>query len=159
MYDEQLFMMSKRFDKMTPEDFGLMLQEEATGTYVLPTDRSLWKRRQLYDFGWGSEMGYYRIPLPGFDHLIKLVLSSSVWENRYGAAAILLEDYPEPLLVECEKLIADDHFVQQNREFFKILGLDEPINRSRVVGKTHSDVLCDYKRWEAISRRLSTQSK
>ena len=63
--NEKLFMMSMRFNKESPEDFGLIPSEDSD-IYVKPSDNSLWKKRNLYDFGWGKENGFYKLPLPNF---------------------------------------------------------------------------------------------
>lgn len=48
--DENIFMMSRRFNKNSPEDFGLIsINEEDVS--IMPSDNSLWKKRNLYDFG------------------------------------------------------------------------------------------------------------
>ena len=60
------FKMSFRFDKCTPEAFGLVLSENSENIYVDKSEGSLWKQQNLYDFGWGAEYGFVRLPEPSF---------------------------------------------------------------------------------------------
>ena len=62
------FLMSTRFNKQNPSDFGL---EYVDGKFVLLKDGSEWIQCQLYDYGWGKENGYYKKPLGSFDELVK----------------------------------------------------------------------------------------
>lgn len=152
------FMMSMRFNKSTPEDFGLV-QTDDSGVYIMQSDNSLWKKRDLYDFGWGKENGYYRLPLPCFDDLVSIILNSNLKNNKYGAAAIILDDYCEELYDKCDEILKDTQKVDEYSEFFSILQLEKPINRSTIVGKRSIQVSEDYNKWEEISKRLGKQEK
>ena len=68
----KFFVMSKRFNKQSALDFGL--SDKGCGMAVNPDDGSLWKKDTLFDFGWGPENGYYRVPLPDFPHLLDIIL-------------------------------------------------------------------------------------
>ena len=88
------FLMSIRFNKQSPSDFGL---EYDNGKFVSLKDGSEWAQCQLYDYGWGKENGYYKKPLGSFDELIKIVLDVIDDEDSYGAASIIEDMYPNEL--------------------------------------------------------------
>lgn len=145
--------MSRRFNKSTPEDFGL-IKSEIPDQFLLPLDKSLWIRRELYDFGQGKENGFCRLPIPNFNGLIDLVLKSELVDNRYGAAAVLLDDYPNELLDMSQRLFHDKSDLSQYKEFFRILHLDEPINRSEVIGKNIEEVNSDFQKWCEVASNV-----
>lgn len=97
------FLMSTRFNKQKALDFGL-LELEGTDSAINPIDNSVWKKCTLYDYGWGRENGYYRTPVLDYDGLLELILSSNQVDDVYGAAAIILDKYPDDLLVTCEQM-------------------------------------------------------
>lgn len=151
--EEKLFMLSKRFDKKTPGDFGLIASKDAD-IYIRPSDNSLWKRRNLYDFGWGKENGYYKLPLPQFDDLVNIVLNSECKDNKYGAAAIILDEYNDNLLSKCQKILKDKRNAKKYCDFFKILHLDVPLNRSSTLGKNYKEISEDFEKWKDISEQV-----
>ena len=82
------FVMSIRFNKCIASDFGLISKNENIA--INPIDNSIWIKTKLYDFGWGKENGFYKIPLPNFNTLLELALYSTNEEDMYGAAAVIL---------------------------------------------------------------------
>ena len=145
------FMMSIRFNKSSPKDFGLISSEEAN-VFIRPSDNTLWEKCEMYDFGWGKENGYRRIPLLEFSELVDLILHTNSENDKYGAADQILEKHTDELLVLCQKIFREKNQVKKYKELFKILRLDEPINRSSVMGKTNSQISNDYEQWAEISR-------
>ena len=143
------FVMSMRFNKSTAAQFGLLSKDESTA--VDPKDGSLWKRTALYDFGWGKENGYYKMPLPGFDMLFKLALHSLEWEDMYGAAAIILENYTEELLCSCEALTKEHSRKKELKRAAELFRLKLPMNRSPVMQKTAAEIQRDDSRWKKLS--------
>ena len=130
------FRMSKRFNKKTPSDFGLTT--DAKGDYAIdPEDNSKWKPCSLYDFGWGNEIGYYRIPLPGFAELLQISIESNDSDDMYGAAAIILEKYPNDLLEYCEELFGPSINKRTAKQLIKAFQLDQCINRSPAQRHSH----------------------
>ena len=143
------FVMSNRFNKQSALDFGLF--ESDNGLAVNPVDGSLWKKDRLFDFGWGAENGYYRVPLPDFSKLIDMVLSEDNDEDVYGAAAIIERQYSEELLTYCESIVHDS---EKSRDFERIslvFHLSYPVNRCPINGKTHEEIHADSERWKRIS--------
>lgn len=151
--NEKFFMMSIRFNKKSPEDFGLIPSKDAD-VYIMPSDNSLWKKRDLYDLGWGKEIGYYKLPLPKFDDLVNIILNSNCQENKYGAAAIILDDFSDKLLNKCQEILQDRKSIKKYLNFFKILQLQIPINRSSTVRKSYNEIFESFQKWKDISNQL-----
>ena len=150
---ERHFMMSMRFDKKYPADFGL-IPSVNNDVYFLPSDNSIWEKRDLYDFGWGKENGYYNLPLPQFDDLINIIINSECNDDRYGAAAILLDDYGDKLLIKCQDILKDEQNVNMYCGFFNLLQLDFPLNRSSILGKSLREISKDFEHWKDISKQV-----
>ena len=121
---------------------------------ILPIDNSLWKKRNLYDFGWGKENGYYRLPLPQFDDLVNIIIISKCKDNRYGAAAIILDDFNDNLLIKCQEIFKYEKNPKKYCDFFKILQLNIPINRSSILGKSYKEITEDFEKWNDISKQV-----
>ena len=60
-YNKKYFLMSFRFDKNKPEDFGLEKSPSNDNIFIDLRDNSEWLKKDLYDFGWGNEYGFYKI--------------------------------------------------------------------------------------------------
>jgi len=148
--DRRYFMMSQHFNKSSPDEFGLVPTTNPD-IFILPQDNSKWKYRQLYDFGWGNEEGYFRIPLPDFHTLLNIIMFSDIEDNIFGAAAVVLSDYPEELLKECKHILHDENIPLEYLKLFKILNLDKPLNRSPIIGKSLSEISQDYEIWKNIA--------
>lgn len=151
--DMKQFLMSKKFNKTSPQDFGLV-QDEKSGLFIMTTDNSLWKRRDLYDFGWGKEYGFYRIPLPKkLDELIDIIMNTRFEENKYGAAAVILDDFCEELLIKSWDIFRNNNQFKYI-ELFKILKLDSPFNRSGVLGKNVEQITSEYLQWVELAQKV-----
>lgn len=145
----KFFVMSIRFNKQSALDFGLT--DKGNGMAVNQADGSLWKKDLLYDFGWGPENGYYRVPLPDFSHLLDILLVESNDEDIFGAAAIIERQHPEELLEYCENMILDPKRTKDFEKISRIFRLDDPINRCSIKGKQYQEILSDSERWKRIS--------
>lgn len=153
----QYFLMSFRFHKKSAEDFGLV-QSAVKDVAVNLNDNTLWEKCCLYDFGWGKENGFYKIPLPEFNKLLDIVLTSDNKEDKYGAAAIILDTYSDMLLEKCEELIFNCPDVRKLKEFISIFNLNDPINKSPVRGKSSDEILNDYRRWKMIAEYIKRKN-
>lgn len=147
------FLMSKRLNKQYPEDFGLISSEDSD-TYLKQDDHSLWKSRPLYDFGWGKENGYYKIPIPDFDGLVDIIMTSKEEDDKYGAAAVILDEYGDELLEKCFEILDDSKSSKNYSEFFMILNLKAPINRSSIWCKNDSQISEDLEKWKAVADKI-----
>lgn len=146
------FLMSMRFNKSSPEDFGLV---KINGKVVNPCDKSEWERMELYDFGWGKENGYVKLPVPVFSELINIVSYSRDKEDMYGAAALILDLYTDDLLHFCESTFIDKDKIKSYKQMIEILSLRECVNRCSTVGKTCEEIISDYSRWKQIADILN----
>ena len=151
-------MISKRFNKQTPSDFGLIKADEEDCA-INPNDNSRWMRCSSYDLGWGNEIGYYRVPLPCFSELLQILIESNDFDDIYGAAAIIIEKYPNDLLRYCEELFTPPVNKDSAKKLIKVLHLDQCINRSPIQGKTFEEITHDFTRWQEVSRRAQSTMK
>lgn len=140
------FVMSTRFDKSKASDFGLISKDENTA--INPSDNSIWIRTALYDFGRGKENGFYRSPLPNFDTLLELALNSKNRDDMYGAAAMILENFADELLCQCETLINERSRKKEFKRLAELFKLKSATNRCSVVHKTYEQCQNDYCRWK-----------
>lgn len=136
------FVMSTRFNKSKASDFGLISKD--ANTAINPNDNSIWIRTALYDFGWGKENGFYKSPLPNFDILLELALNSKSRDDMYGAAAMILENFSDELLCQCETLINDRSRKKEFKRLVELFKLKSATNRCSVVRKTYEQVKSDY---------------
>jgi hypothetical protein len=144
--------MSMRFNKQTPEDFGLKFVD---GKYIRTSDGSEWVNCQLYDFGWGSENGFYKKPLGTFEELMNMVISDDDEEDSYGAAAIIDKLYPKELkdyLLESMTLNVPECVKKKLNEIFR---LNKGTNRTTSVGLTLSEIKKEYNDWTLIAEYYS----
>jgi hypothetical protein len=149
---KRYFLISFRSNNTKPEEFGLR-KAEKEGEFFYPKDKSFWVQRNLYDFGWGKEYGFVRLPELGFEELWYLVSFSSIQENRYGAAAEIERQYTEELLAKVYPIISDPNYLYK-KEFndtLIVLGLDRPFNRSQILGKSKEQINEDHEKWIKIS--------
>ena len=144
------FVMSKMFDKRNAEDFGFITNGENEA--INPQDKSIWIKQDLFDYGWGKENGFYKFPLPDFNTLFKLVLYSKNNDDMYGAAAIILDKYPEKLLGKCEKLMIDRTHLPEFKRLINIFDLKTPRNRCRTLNKSYIQIKNDFERWKRVSK-------
>lgn len=143
------FVMSMRFDKCNASDFGFVSNN--SNTAINPKDNSIWIKAALYDFGWGKENGFYKIPLPDFDTLFKLALYGANKEDMYGAAAVILERFADELLCQCEIFMNDRSKKKDFKKLVELFKLKLPINRCPVAQKTYDQIQNDYSRWRKVS--------
>lgn len=152
--NSKYFLLSFRFNKSTPADFGLIPSEEDSTLFIDKDDNSLWIWQKSYDFGWGNENGFMRLPELNFEQLWYLLTQSPNQDNMYGSAYIIEQRYPDKLLevltciFEHNRNIIDDKL----KNAFRILKLHEEFNRSEVLGKSYKEIDSDYKKWLDISK-------
>lgn len=143
------FVMSMRFNKCSASDFGLVPCGKDRA--IDPNDGSAWIKSSLYDFGWGKESGYYKSPLPEFPELVELVLHSANEEDVFGAAATVLEKYPDQLLEQCEMLMDNQGQKDNFNKMARIFKLNFAVNRSSTANKSCDQIKNDYERWRKVS--------
>jgi hypothetical protein len=126
----------------SPEYEGTVLARLKDDLYINTETGETYRKRALYDFGWGKENGFYKAPLPDFDTLLELVLHSEDRDDMYGAAAIILEKYADELFYRCEAMM-------RSAEVFR---LEEPLNRCSVDQKTSEQIKSNHTRWKKIAQ-------
>lgn len=143
------FVMSRHFNKSYPEDFGLIRKD---GKIVSSLDNSIWESKKLYDFGWGKENGFYKIPLPTFNELINIILEEKDEDDIYGAAAVILDAYSSELLIYLETIQIQDEFLKNrlNRLFL----LFNPINRTLKPHMSLEEIEKEHQRWKSIAEKF-----
>jgi len=96
--NKKYFLLSFRFNKRTPDDFGLVQSEEDADILIDKVDSSQWVFQQSYDFGWGNENGFMRMPELDFEQLWYILINLAIEDNIYGCAHKVMEKYPDNLL-------------------------------------------------------------
>lgn len=146
------FRMSYHFNKLALGDYGLVKAEDDTYA-ICPVDDSRWVPCSLYDFGWGCENGFYRVPLLNCEELFQLVLESEDNDDLYGAAAILMEKYPDKLLEYCEEVFTAPVHEGKAKRVADIFQLQLCINRSSNFGKKYEEITNDSDRWYSLGKK------
>jgi hypothetical protein len=152
-------MTSIMYNKSTPQDFGLLPSDDPE-TYLHPEDGSMWKFRALNGFGDHDDgaNGYYRLPMPGFEELIRIVMDSQQSDDIYGAASVLLDDHADELLDRCLEMLDEDE-AERYLVFFERLHLGRPENRSPITGKKYVQIAEDHRRWDVVSARVTEMAQ
>lgn len=151
--NKKYFRMSFKFDKSKPEDFGLIQSNQNADIYIDANDNSEWERKALYDFGWGNENGFVRLPQLDFVTLWHLLQNSELQENIYGAAYIIESEFSDALKNYLLNYLNDSNMkvTEPLKKAFKVLRLEKIENRSDVVGKSYNEIKRDFEDWERIS--------
>lgn len=113
---KQYFYITTHF---SPEYIGYRFAHERDDLYRHMETGEMFRRRLLYDFGWGQEYGFQLLPAATFDELIALVETpfplhkhrfwgkytaeemrqTEIWRsNLYGAIAVIMEDHVQELV-------------------------------------------------------------
>ncbi len=143
------FKMNRPLEKKEPSDFGLKETDEED-IYISEEDGSKWRELYLYDFGFGREKGYERLPALSFSELFDLLVFSSDNADHYGAASVLLMRHPQELLDVCLCLFEEEVDLDFYKDAFRTLKLDDPVNRTATVGKSGDEISADFDRWEEL---------
>ena len=151
------FLMSVRFNKQSPQDFGLVY---VNGRFLRENDGTAWLPHPLFDLGWGKENGFYKIPLGSFEELMQLVLCDNDLEDSYGAAAMIQEVYPTELkeflldLMRQKTKFRDRPKVRRLDQFFQ---LHKGTNLTCRVGMSFAEIEKEYDEWRRIAQFFSAR--
>ena len=144
------------------------------------------RKRLLYDFGWGQENGFERLPSLTFDELIELVENADltikkkrIWEkyseeeirnndvnqsNLFGAISIIMQDHIEELIKFLTGKIKTNYFsntkIRKNFTWFSF-----STRKMREIGylpggigkMSYEEVLNKYEQWRTISKTVVEQ--
>ncbi len=142
----------------SPDYEGTVFSKYQDDLYINTATGEVYRKRLLYDFGWGQENGFELMPQLSFDELIQLIehpmvppqkkfgqkytkeeiQQANIWRsNLYGAVAVIMQDYVEELIRFLSARIDTDYFSNPSiRENFKCFSFDsqkqEQKARSRV---------------------------
>ena len=149
---EKYFQSSFRYDKDTPDKFGLKFNEDL-GCF-LDSENAKWKKEVLWDNGWGGEYGFVRLPELGFTELWTLLLESNIYENQMGSSEFLDRKFPMELKEELTKLFVGKSKISQELtvRLSKLEVLKSGMNRNEVIGKSIKEVESDFKDWQELQK-------
>ncbi len=126
-----------------------------------------YRKRLLYNCGWGQEEGYELLPALSFDELISIVIAYNTdneliserkkFSNLLGAVAVIMQDYQKELLCFLLDKIQTSFFDnQQIKENFQWFCFDEKLAgpKGGIGRKSYEQVLKQYPKWLEISSKV-----
>lgn len=153
--------------------------------YVNNLTGEIYRKRLLYDFGWGQENGFELMPQLSFEEIIQLVerprvllkkrflqkyteeeiRQVDIWRsNLYGAVAVIMQDYVKEFVEFLSTKVGTDYFSNPNiRENFKSFSFNsqKTIAEGKIPGgvltQSYEDILMDYPLWKEISTKVIEQ--
>lgn len=169
----------------SPDYEGTVFARHQDDLYINTETGEIYRKRLLYDFGWGQENGFELMPQLSFDELIKLIerpmvppkkifwqkytkeeiQQADIWRsNLYGAVAVIMQDYVKELVEFLSTKVDTDYFSNLSiRENFKCFSFDSQKTRAEgkipggVLTRSYEDILKDYPQWERISSKVINQ--
>lgn len=169
----------------SPDYEGTLFSKSQGELYINAETGETYRKRPLYDFGWGQENGFELMPQLPFDALIRLVeqppvtaqkkprkkytkeeiRQADIWRsNLYGAVAVIMQDYVKELIEFLTAKIDTDYFSNPDiRENFKCFSFDTQKTKAEgkipggVLSRSYEDILKAFPQWERISARVIHQ--
>lgn len=169
----------------SPEYEGTVLTRLKDDLYINTETGETYRKRALYDFGWGQESGFELMPPQPFNELIKLVEQPEVLaqknrlhrctneelmqanirrSNMYGAVAVIMQDHAEELIEFLAARIDTDYFFDPSiRENFRLFSFDSQKARDSgavpggVLTRSYEEILRAYPQWGRIASRVVDQ--
>ena len=167
--------------------YEFAMREEPDGTFIDTATSEKYRKRLLYNWGWGEEDGYEMLPPLTFPDLIYLIEcfspqtparkkffgkhKSSMKEedrikfyNLIGAVSVIMQDHVEELIDFFAEKIGTDYFENPTmKENFRWFSVDT--EKTRELGKipggiltqSYGDILNQYAKWREISSRVIEQ--
>lgn len=181
-YVKRYFYITMHF---SPDYEGTVFAKHQDDLYINTETGGIYRKRLLYDFGWGQENGFELIPQLTFAELIELVeqpmvppekklwqkyteeeiQEADIWRsNLYGAVAVIMQDYVKELIEFLSIKIETDYFSNISiRENFKCFSFDSQETRADgkipggVLTRSYEDILNDCPQWKRISSKVINQ--
>ena len=178
----------KRFFYITihfsPNYEGSVLIKQQENLYRNVQTGETFRKRLLYDFGWGQEYGFELLPQLSFIDLIKLVEQPSsvqppknryysneqsqqfdIWRsNLYGAVAVIMQDHTEELIDFLSYKTDTDYFSNPIiRENYKCFSFDskkmiaEGKLPGGVLSQSYESIFNSYPEWNRIAHKIINQ--
>ena len=169
----------------SPDYEGTVFSKHQDDLYINTETGEIYRKRLLYDFGWGQENGFELMPQLSFDELIQLVEHPMVqpqkkfWQkytkeeiqqadiwcgNLYGAVAVIMQDYVKELVEFLSTKDDTEYFSNPSiRDNFKCFSFDSQKTRAEgkipggVLTRSYEEILKDYPQWERISSKVINQ--
>ncbi len=168
-----------------PEYEGIVFEKYQDDLYINTETGEIYRKRLLYDFGWGQENGFELVPQLDFSNLIQLIecpmelhrrkfrrvytkeqfQQIDIWRsNLYGAVSVVMQDYVEELITFLADKIDTNYFSNPViRMNFKCFCFDS--RRTRAEGnipggvreRSYEEVLKDHPQWNSISGKVINQ--
>lgn len=125
-----------------------------------------YKKRLLYDWGWGQEFGFEILPKPSFETLIEIVINfrntglnlHNKKMNFYGAISVIMQDYVDEFIQFLSKKVQTDFFsnpyIRENFKLFSFSSMhmtQEGKFSGGVLTESYEDVLKKYPAWSDIA--------
>lgn len=169
----------------SPEYEGTVFTEYQDDLYRNIETGEIYRKRLLYDFGWGQETGFELLPQLSFEDLIKLVEQPMMlprkkfWQkydkeqiqqtnicfsNLYGAVAVIMQDYVPEFINFLSNKVNTDYFMNTDiRKNFKCFSFDSQRARDEgnipggVLTQSYEEILNNYPEWKEITSRVIEQ--
>lgn len=169
----------------SPDYEGTVFSKHQDDLYINAETGEIYRKRLLYDFGWGQEKGFELMPQLSFEELIQLVecpmvqpqkkfwqkytkeeiQQADIWRsNLYGAVAVIMQDYVKELVEFLSAKVDTDYFSNPSiRDNFKSFSFDSQKTRAEgkipggVLARSYEDILKEYPLWERISSKVINQ--
>ena len=138
------FMMSYKHDKTTPEDFGLV---ERDGRYFSKKDNSEWIKHPMFDYGYGPEDGFYKLPLGSFNDLISFIEGNYKKEDQSLCAAIMMMEMSPSEVKKYLLKVIKNNLNSDYKEFLSYAFVVDAFSNKNILED-------EYEEWEHIGRCL-----
>ena len=165
--NKRYFIMPFGPTSITNKDVGL-IRAPIVNLYV-DANGSKWRRRYLFDTGWGRPLGFERLPRLEFLDLLTLVLKSDyqnstlsvreVESNQYGAVSVIMDTYREELIDFLSSNIENKNLFENllYRKNLKIFCFESSyMEHMGGNGKnSYEEILNTYPEWRKISKKVN----
>jgi hypothetical protein len=150
----EYFLFAKKYPSNAFAEFNLIESSEPD-TYIRQNDGSKWRVVPYFTVSYRENSGFHRVPLPCFDELISITMESSDYDDKHGAASVLLDDdHADQLLDRCLEML-DSNDPEQYYDFFQTLQLGKPENTSPTAGKKYVQIAEDHRKWDIVSEKVA----
>jgi len=129
----------------------------------------IYRKRLMYDWGWGQEYGFEKLPQLSFVELLEMITEykgkifnySKDYMNFIGAISIIMQDHIEELIDFLAKKINTDYFSdKKTKENFKWFSFSSQKTREMgkipggILSQSYEEVLNQYPKWQEISNTV-----
>lgn len=153
------FIQTTRFSPIDFKKYGFKVIDD--NTLLLEKDFSIWKKRKLYDLGWGKENGYCRTPIPSKEELFLMAFPKDYTNdyeeqfNYWGSITILLEEHCDFLLEEIKrKIIENNEFLKKYEHIFVYIDLELNIPSNLIDKVQDFKYISNCKKWKQMKEEF-----